>query len=268
MLIPRLQTAAIAGTAFALAMFAMPAAAWGGVIALMIGIAAWEWAALGGMVDRAGRLAFAAVVGAACVVFALVPAAAGALRSPAYLCAGLFWLVLVPAWGASGWRRFSRGVHLLAGIATLVPLWFAMFDLQRNPVELLSLLAVVWVADSSAYFAGRRFGRRKLAPAVSPGKTWEGVAGAIVGVGVYFSLLSLIVPAMTARVGHVALGALVMAMVLLSVEGDLFESALKRRAGVKDSGSLLPGHGGVLDRIDGWMAALPLAGWWIGSGPG
>ena len=265
MLIQRLLTASIAGTAFGFAMFAMPAPAWGCAIALMIGIAAWEWAALGGVAHRASRLAFSAVVASACLTFALIPAAAAALRWPAYLGAALFWLVFVPAWGLSGWRRFPVGIHLPAGIITLVPLWFAMSDLQRDPLELLSLLAVVWVADSAAYFAGRRFGRRKLAAAVSPGKTWEGVAGAIVGVGVYFSLLSLIVPAMVGRVGHVALGVLVMAMALLSVEGDLFESAVKRRAGVKDSGSLLPGHGGVLDRIDGWMAALPLAGWWIGS---
>ena len=143
--------------------------------------------------------------------------------------------------------------------------WYALFVLQPSADRLFALLAVVWIADSAAYFAGRRFGRRKLAPRISPGKTWEGVAGAAVGVGVYYVLVWVAwAPAFLA--GHRLLDlALVAGIVALSVEGDLFESWMKRRAGVKDSGSLLPGHGGVLDRIDGVVAALPLVA--LGSAP-
>jgi phosphatidate cytidylyltransferase len=125
-------------------------------------------------------------------------------------------------------------------------------------------MAIVWVADSAAYFAGRRFGKRRLAPAISPGKTWEGVYGALIAVAVYALALlpfaegagysAAIVPASV-----IAWVALAMALVGLSIVGDLFESQLKRNRGVKDSGKLLPGHGGVLDRIDALLAALPPA---------
>jgi phosphatidate cytidylyltransferase len=125
-------------------------------------------------------------------------------------------------------------------------------------------MAIVWVADSAAYFAGRRFGKRKLAPAISPGKTWEGVYGALIAVAVYALALlpfaegagysAAIVP-----VSVIAWVALALALMSLSIVGDLFESQLKRNRGVKDSGKLLPGHGGVLDRIDALLAALPPA---------
>jgi phosphatidate cytidylyltransferase len=126
------------------------------------------------------------------------------------------------------------------------------------------LMAIVWVADTAAYFAGRRFGKRKLAPAISPGKTWEGVYGALIAVAVY----ALALLPFAAEAGYsapilptsvIAWVALVLALAGLSIVGDLFESQLKRNRGVKDSGRLLPGHGGVLDRIDALLAALPPA---------
>jgi len=128
----------------------------------------------------------------------------------------------------------------------------------------LAAMAVVWIADTAAYFAGRAFGRHKLAPQVSPGKTWEGVYGALAAVAVY----ALALVPLAAAAGHsgevsaVAVGvwvACALVLVALSVEGDLFESLLKRHAEVKDSGRLLPGHGGVLDRIDALLAAMPAA---------
>jgi phosphatidate cytidylyltransferase len=119
-------------------------------------------------------------------------------------------------------------------------------------------MGLVWVADISAYFAGRRFGKNKLAPSISPGKTWEGVAGAMLGVSVYV----LLVWFNTSFEYRGVLPYLVLASwwwVGLAVIGDLFESAIKRQAGVKDSGALLPGHGGLLDRIDALTSTLPLA---------
>jgi phosphatidate cytidylyltransferase len=135
-----------------------------------------------------------------------------------------------------------------------------MMDLRENsPWLLLGIMVLVWVADSAAYFTGRKFGKTKLAPSISPGKTWEGVIGALLGVSVYvllawsfssythlFMLLPNILLASWCWVG-------------LAVIGDLFESAIKRQAGVKDSGALLPGHGGLLDRIDALTSTLPLA---------
>jgi phosphatidate cytidylyltransferase len=141
----------------------------------------------------------------------------------------------------------------------------ALVQLQaHSPWVALAAMAVVWIADTAAYFSGRRFGRHKLAPAVSPGKTWEGVAGAMVAVALYAVALA----SLASDAGYVgsrdalALGAWIafaLGLCAISIVGDLFESWLKRSAGVKDSGRLLPGHGGVLDRIDALLAAMPPA---------
>jgi phosphatidate cytidylyltransferase len=117
------------------------------------------------------------------------------------------------------------------------------------------------VADIAAYFAGRAFGRHKLAPAISPGKTWEGAGGAVVGVLVFgLILIATRAPGMLNGPALAAAAALLVALTALSIQGDLFESLLKRQAGVKDSGTLLPGHGGILDRIDSLTSTLPLVG--------
>ncbi len=121
------------------------------------------------------------------------------------------------------------------------------------------MLLVVWIADTAAYFAGRRFGRRKLAPQISPGKTWEGVAGAFAAVLIYgFAVSFALQPAANAH-DRIVMLIFILALTVLSIVGDLFESWIKRGAGAKDSGSLLPGHGGILDRIDSLTAALPFA---------
>jgi phosphatidate cytidylyltransferase len=156
-------------------------------------------------------------------------------------------------------------------VAALAPLllggaWFSLLSLyQRGALFLFSALAVVWIADIAAYFAGRAFGRRKLAPHISPGKTWAGAAGAIVavllvGVGVWLGWPdgAIFSNALFARAPMLALVMLAL-LVVVSVVGDLFESLLKRHAGVKDSSGLLPGHGGVLDRIDALLPVLPAA---------
>jgi len=124
---------------------------------------------------------------------------------------------------------------------------------------LLSLLAIVWIADTAAFFFGRRFGRHKLAPTISPGKTWEGVAGGLLAVVVYVTVLQFTGIAAVGPLAGWAGWPLAVLIAALSVVGDLFESLIKRRAGAKDSGTLLPGHGGVLDRIDGLTSTLPVA---------
>jgi phosphatidate cytidylyltransferase len=124
-----------------------------------------------------------------------------------------------------------------------------------GPLEVLLVLLLVWIADTAAYFVGRAWGRRKLAPAISPGKTWEGAIGGAVGVLVYAIILGTFIEGLS-WVPYLLAAAL---LAVLSIVGDLFESAAKRQAAVKDSGTLLPGHGGVLDRIDSATAALPAA---------
>ena len=155
-------------------------------------------------------------------------------------------------------------IAAFVGWVVLCGAWVAIVELQaRSPWLLLAAMAIVWIADTAAYFSGRTFGRRKLAPQVSPGKTWEGVYGALFAVGLYAVAL---VP-LAERAGFLRPKSLLaislwtgfaLLVTAVSVFGDLFESLLKRHAGVKDSGALLPGHGGVLDRTDALFAAMPL----------
>lgn len=179
----------------------------------------------------------------------------------------------ITAWVALGWwlfallwigfwrREFAVPVKLLCGLLTLLPAWFAAIALHASADgrrKLLFLLVLIWAADIAAYFAGRAFGRRKLAPDVSPGKTWEGVAGATLALlAVAFAGVFWALPA-----GGYALVLVCVLAGWLSIVGDLSESMFKREAGLKDSGRLFPGHGGVLDRIDSLTAALPV--FWLG----
>jgi phosphatidate cytidylyltransferase len=177
----------------------------------------------------------------------------------------LFWLLVAPFWVGLRWPTSRTWVMFACGVVVLGGAWMALVELQaRSPWLVLAAMATVWIADTAAYFSGRAFGRRKLAPQISPGKTWEGVYGALAAVAVYALCL---VPwagaaGFGAPVGAAAVAAWVGFALLLagiSVIGDLFESLQKRHAGVKDSGNLLPGHGGVLDRVDALLAAMPLA---------
>ena len=179
--------------------------------------------------------------------------------------ATVFWLLVAPAWLVSGRRVTSRPVLALVGWLVLIATWMAVVALQtRSPGLLLALMAIVWIADTAAYFTGRRFGRRRLAPSISPGKTWEGVYGALAAVAIYaLLLLPYAEAAGYPRPPNAIAAAIWVALALLltglSIVGDLFESQLKRQRGVKDSGAILPGHGGVLDRIDALTAAMPPA---------
>ena len=167
--------------------------------------------------------------------------------------ASFFWLLFSPFFLISSRRINQKWLMAILGLILLLATWLALVGLHHiSPWFLFSVLATVWIADSAAYFTGKCFGRTKLAPEISPGKTWEGVAGAILAVSVYGYVICYSF--------HLNLWIVIgmWLIVLFSILGDLFESLLKRQAGVKDSSQLLPGHGGVLDRIDGLIPTLVL----------
>ena len=179
--------------------------------------------------------------------------------------AGVIWWLLAMLWlkhyhFASDHDTHARAFKLAAGTLAVVPAWCALALLHASEPNghrwLLLVLAVIWAADSGAYFVGRKFGRRKLSPRISPNKTVEGLAGG----GVAALAVALIgAPLAGASVGQLpAVALVVLVTVGFAVVGDLYESLLKRHVGVKDSGDLIPGHGGILDRIDSWLAALPV----------
>jgi phosphatidate cytidylyltransferase len=176
-----------------------------------------------------------------------------------------FWLSAGPA---SLWRVRRIGPGWPIAVVALAACWLALYELRLAGAALLvSCMAIVWLADIGAYFTGRRFGRHKLAPRVSPGKTWEGVAGGVVAVLAAAAIAAATLPTgpdapifsswVAARAGWAASCAVLAAVAALSVVGDLHESLLKRLAGMKDSGRMLPGHGGVLDRIDALIPTMP-----------
>jgi phosphatidate cytidylyltransferase len=170
----------------------------------------------------------------------------------------LFWIVFSPIWLISRKKINCNLLMAFLGLVLLLATWVALTGLQNiSPWLLLGVLATVWLADSAAYFAGKRFGRHKLAPEISPGKTWEGVVGAMLAATIYGLALCHLLH----YTRWLILG--LWLIVVLSIMGDLFESLLKRQAGVKDSSHLLPGHGGVLDRIDGLIPTLPLVLFYI-----
>ena len=228
-------------------LFLLPEAGVLALMALIVGIGAFEWARLCGFQPQ---LYAAGVVGAMLALYWLDVA------YPVFLVAAVFWIVAAPAWLWLGVKSTHRFALCAAGFLVLVPAALAMTVLTAG--EALLVLAVAWIADTAAYFAGKRWGRRKLAPAISPGKTWEGAAGGLIGAAAYAMILSILVAGAQANRMAAFIGAAAL-LVVVSIVGDLFESAAKRQAGVKDSGALLPGHGGILDRIDSASAVLPVA---------
>jgi phosphatidate cytidylyltransferase len=262
MLKQRLLTVAVLLPLFLAAMFWLPGVWWQLAMFVPLLIAAHEWSKLGAF-SLAGETFFLIALGAGGAFFGFV-AGADSARDPrgfeishsVYVLSCGFWAIVAPCWLGLKIRVRNRLTLGITGLVVLLPTWLALVQLQRNPVSLLLLLGVVWIADTAAYFFGHVFGRHKLAPAISPGKTWEGVAGALAIVTVY--AFGLLLARLMGR-DAVFLVAAFLGMAVFSILGDLFESWLKRGAGVKDSGTILPGHGGILDRIDGVMAALPLA---------
>ena len=237
---------------------------------LMIAAGALEWGRLNA-IGFIGSLGLAAL----CVLACGLSWYAGFLERPLpmlWAVAGTAW-VLTGSWllrsGVAGWSRIPKGLRLAGGLVALWAAWLAISQARVMGIEfLLSVLLLVWVADIFAYFAGRTFGGKfskgKLAPSISPGKSWEGVWGGMAGVGVlslvwFFWGGDTLYSQLAQRHGMALMLLAVIFMAAMSVVGDLVESLIKRSAGVKDSSGLLPGHGGVLDRVDALLPTLPLA---------
>lgn len=257
----RLLTAAVLIPLFVWAVLGLPTPYFAVLLALVIVIASMEWGTV-------ARFPTPLRVGFVMAVATLLPLAIWAPPSTPFMYAitggaVIWWLV------STQWLRryeagrpvtYGRWSAVLVGMLVLLPPWLALVALHDDPAAgpayVLFLFVLIWAADSGAYFCGRRYGRRKLAPRVSPGKTWEGAAGglaaalavAVIGVGL-LDVSFAAAPAFLILCGMV---------VVISVVGDLVESLFKREAGVKDSGRFLPGHGGALDRIDSLTAAAPL----------
>lgn len=266
MFAPRFLTATVLLCIFIGAVLLFPRLYWAAFLLPGLLIASVEWARLAGyrepgtaLFAALTTLSFLGLLDATIFGGIVLPTVVNASPVPIYLAAALFWWFAVPVWLGAGWRTRHPLALGAAGWLTLVPTALALAELQAHPAQLLLLLGVVWIADTAAYLAGRRFGRHRLAPTVSPGKTWEGVAGAGIAVAVYYGLAYLSGLPQNAQWSPASEWFVVLTVFAMSVEGDLFESWMKRTAGVKDSGNLLPGHGGVLDRIDGLTASLPVA---------
>ena len=270
MLRQRIFTAVVLAAVFLGALLGLPPLGWTVFAAGVLAAGAWEWCgfARGSRSARIGYAVGTAAVGLAlAAVLGLAHGRPGALALiPIYGVAVAFWVVGAPFWLARRPPRPAAWLVLAVGWVVLIPTFLALVHLRNiGPVTLLVFMMVVWIADIAAYFAGHRYGRVKLAPAISPGKTREGLYGALLATAafavVWMLFLRVHVPALIrdlpGSLGWLLL--LVAALTLLSVAGDLFESALKRQADLKDSGRLLPGHGGVLDRIDALTAVLPAA---------
>lgn len=241
------------------------------VTLLLIVGGGWEWARLNGVPEGRSRMLGALLGGVLVLLWWRV--GLGQPVPTVWLLAGLVWLgatVWLLRKGVPGWAPIAQPLRLWLGLVLIGLAWWAMAQArQQGVVLLLSILLLVWVADVAAYFGGKAFGRRKLAPHISPGKSWAGVYSGFLGVAL------LAVAAVWAErhwgyqgaslygqlwAFHPALALLGVAfLTAMSVVGDLLESLVKRSAGVKDSSGLLPGHGGVLDRVDALLPVLPLA---------
>lgn len=259
----RVLTAGLLLAVFVPAVLWAPGWLWSVLMAGVVGMAAYEWARLSHFPAWVAR----SYAGLLALVAVTLPFVLGggwpAFRTGLVVTAAAFWLVVAPLWLLGRWQVPQPFVRAAVGVILLLPTWAALQYLHaRGPGILLGVMAVVWIADTAAYFFGRRFGRHKLAPVISPGKTWEGAAGAAVALVLYAWVLSLAI-----AMPLLSLVIMSLALLYVSVLGDLFESWIKRVAGMKDSGSVLPGHGGVLDRIDALTSTLPLAAgllMWLG----
>lgn len=258
MLKVRVLTASILGAALLAGLFWLPPPWTVLAFAAVMTLAAWEWAAFGALRGRTARLAYVAGMAALLWLAWLWTGSPTHLRL--LLSLACIWWIIAFLWVTLAAGRTRPALALICGVPVLVPAFIALARLQvsprgiaKGPEMVLWMVLLVCAADIGAYFAGRSLGRHKLAPQVSPGKTWEGAAGGLAAV-----LVVALAGAVHLRLPVVASIAFGGAVGVFSVIGDLTESLFKRGAGLKDSGSLLPGHGGILDRIDSVTAAAPL----------
>ncbi|HEC12183.1 MAG TPA: phosphatidate cytidylyltransferase [Acidiferrobacteraceae bacterium] len=270
MLKARIITAIVMAVVLFGVLFGLSGGAFAAVLGLVVLGGAWEWSRLAGLIRIEFRLLYSTIIAAIGVVCYRY-----AFPEVWPLLVGVGWwfaiVVLLFRLQTRGIQLQSRAFVLIAGVVVLVPAWYAAvmlhaIDLKR-PWLLLSLFLVIWGADIAAYFAGKARGRIRLASRLSPGKTVEGLSGGLAGV----LLVAVFLGATVWQLGATTLlmwVSLCLASGLFSVVGDLFESVIKRQAGAKDSGNLLPGHGGILDRIDSFTAAAPIfaLGWLLLKG--
>ncbi|WP_223543472.1 phosphatidate cytidylyltransferase [Pseudomonas sp. GL-B-12] len=229
-------------------------------IGLVVTLGAWEWARLAGFAGQVFRVGYAAAVALALFLMHILPGLA-----PWVLGASVLWwavatyLVLTYPRSSEHWS--NAATKLVIGLLILLPAWQGLVEIKKHETGngnllILAVMVLVWGADIGAYFSGRAFGKRKLAPQVSPGKSWEGVYGGLALSLVITTIVALVRDWTVAELLKGLIGAAL--IVFVSVVGDLTESMFKRQSGIKDSSNLLPGHGGVLDRIDSLTAAIPV----------
>jgi phosphatidate cytidylyltransferase len=245
--------------------FYLPPLGFACVSAIIFLMAAWEWAGLMGWVTIPKRCLYLLMLFLFLALLLCIPHARDIILMAAVLSwlAMLYW-VLRPTQFSRVWAR-STLLRAALGLWLLGSSWYGLNTIQHQPAGpyyVLFLLLFIWAADTGAYFVGRRWGKHKLAPTISPGKTWEGMLGG--------SLVSLLVALLGgwffyAAPGHAYICFVILAVLIsvVSVLGDLSESLIKRQAGVKDSGSLLPGHGGLLDRLDSLISTTPFFALWL-----
>lgn len=259
MLRQRIITALFLGTGLLVVLLWLPASVAIGVFALVALVGAWEWSVFPRFTVAAARFAYVCAVAVAITLVWRFTLEDARLEAMLWIAGG--WWLIAFLWVTLAPATHTRSLAATSGLLVLVPAWVALAHLYLQPVQdiaapgpqlVLFLLLLVWAGDIGAYIAGRSFGRLKLAPRVSPAKTWEGVLGglaAAVGVAAF--------GAWWFDLPRVAFLSLCLGVALISIVGDLTESMFKRHAGLKDSGSVFPGHGGVLDRIDSVTAAAP-----------
>jgi len=226
------------------------------LIAVVVLVGGWEWSGFVADIQAGARCAFVVLLG----VIAFVPLYFMPLKAVAVpaLYIGIFFWAIITVGLFLGLKPTRRAAKLIAGIITLIPAWYAvalMMSRPAGPQLFLWCLGIVATADIAAYFTGRKFGRVKLAPAISPGKTQEGFFGGLLGASLLAAMVAYFLGYPGPLFQYLILG---MAIGAISVVGDLWISSFKRMAGLKDSGHILPGHGGMLDRIDGLLSGLPL----------
>ena len=251
----RIATASVLAAVVVVVLLALPESATVVVLTALVLAGAWEWSAFLRLRSWQARAVYVVILGA------LLPTSwyltVTAQGRETFLMVALAWWIVALCWIVFAPRRVAPWSAALAGALALVPAWLALvrlrLDLPHGAQWVLFSLVLVWMADVGAYFFGRRFGRLRLAPEVSPGKTWEGVLG-----GVAASAIVAVLGSAWFHLPLVTFLPLCLAAVSFSIVGDLTESLLKRFAGVKDSGTLFPGHGGVMDRMDSVTGAVPV----------